>query len=152
MLLTGGLPEVASIALFSILRVSPTDIPTLAADSFDAAMCCNDKAKGSKAGAAAAGTSVLVAVLAVGFGAGVAAGFRLANEGRTLPTGAGLTVVGNLPRGCVPEPLAAVALEVVADLSTSLAVEVEVEGFVVDAVGETRLFFRLSTNGERRII
>lgn len=130
-----------------MLNVSPTDIPTPAADSFDAAICCSDRANGSNAAGAAAGWAGFAG--AAGFGAGAAAGFRLANDGRTLPV-TGLADVGNLPKGCVPEPLTAAEDEVEALLSAAfgsdLVVDVEAGGFVVPAEGETRRFFLLSAS------
>lgn len=61
----------------------------------------------------------------------------------------GLIVVGNLPNGCVPEPLAAAEVAETAVLSVGavdLGVVVGAEaGLLADEVeGETRLFFRLS--------
>lgn len=134
--------EVASIALFNMLSVSLTDIPEPAADSLEAAICCNDRAKGSKAAlaaGAAAGAGFGVAVGAAPLGAAVAVGLRLANEGSTLPVIVGLMVVGSRPRGCVPGPFA--AEDTVALLSLS---EVAIEDLSVDGTGDVRLFLRLS--------
>lgn len=147
MLLGPALPEeVASIALFSILRVSPTDMPTPAADSFEAAICCNDRANGSKT-ALAAGAAGVGFAAAAGLAAEATVVFRLAKEGSTFP-GVGLIVVGNLPIGCVPGPRAAeeaAGLASLSDMDVVLTVDVEERALSVNDVGDVRLFFRLST-------
>lgn len=134
--------EVASIALFSILRVSPTDMPAPAADSFEAAICCNDRANGSNA-ALAAGAAGAGAALAIGAVEGLevafVVGLRLANEGSTLPVVVGLIVVGNLPNGCVPGPLAAAVADALPDLSDAATEVLSTAG-----AGDVRRFFRLS--------
>ena len=154
MLLAGPFPEVASIALFNMLSVSPTDIPGPAADSFEAAICCNDKAKGSKAAAAAGAAAGLGVAAAAGFDV-AAAGFRFAKDGRTLPV-VGLIVVGSLPKGCVPGPLAAEELEEASALSVvevGLGAKVDAAAglFTEGVVGETRLFFRFSAASDMDI-